>query len=602
MEDKLLKLLYEDDVITEAQYQQVVENSENASLHCETILQQLGILSEDNWVRFLCQKFRMPMINWNEFRVNQEVLQLLPAALARKYTVFPYAFERGKRGGKITLAVADPTDVSAVDDIAFRTGCVVKTGISSFRAIEHALQQFYGSQEAAPPQPSGREGRPKTAAIPLEKVPLTKVEAFDALLPNLFQSGEVAEGEPDILKTLDQDPPSKALLDLLETALTRGASEIHLEPSPQDYRIRLALGGMLQPAGTISEQIGRGIAVRLKKLLQRTDSAAAKKETPPWCGSLHTSLIRGEQLTAGISFFPTIYGEKMLLKLALASALRPFDKLGMSEPNAKLLGRILSKTEGMVVLLAPPGHGMTTTYYSLLRQFDPSTMRIFSFEMPVALMLSGITQLAPSPTGGYCEWASFLGYSAPDVIGFGTIQHELLSRLAYEFAASTQVIAACTAYHALNGLETVTAFLSASLHRLPAQIAPVFYELLNGMVSQRLIRVLCPHCKERVSLAEYPQDLVQWAADILDGYDQPLYRSKGCQKCQNTGYIGQTGVFEVIRIDKQVKQVLLRQPISASQWQHLLTEMAVVTLKQQGVQKVRDGLTSLEELRRVLSE
>ena len=599
MEDKLLKLLYEDQVITPEQYQQILKETQHSALRSETIMQQMGILDEDQIVEFLSTKFRMPIINWETYTVDEDLLQLVPESLAVKYTVFPYEIERAKRGGKITLAVADPTDVSAVDDISFRTGCTVKTVVASARAIHQAIQIYYGGQ--------GMTRFPEGAQTSLgpERFPATRIEAFDTILTNLFRLGEFPEEEADVLSNLNQEHPSaKFLIDLLDTAIERGISEIHLEPRDQEYQVRSRLRGVLQPYSTIPEQVGRGIATRLHRLIQRVEIVPlAKKEAPPWIGSFHTSHMRGELATILVSFYPTRYGEKILLKLTTLSSLRSLDHLGFHDPSLKILNRMLAKSEGLLLLMSPPGHGKTTTLYSILQHCKQSAMQIFTVECPVELMLPEITQISGLMPMAYNKWYSLLAYNAPDLIAFGNIDSELMTRLTFEFASSTQVLGSCTAYQVPDGLWALTASLSASLDRPASQIMPVLFDSINGVISQRLIRTLCPNCKEEISVSERDSALMQWLTADEETDHIPVYQAKGCQDCVNTGYSGQTGIFELVRFDKQVKQFLLQQPsVSSSQWQRFLTEMSIQTLKHQGLQKVRSGVTSLEEIRRALAQ
>lgn len=599
MEDKLLKLLYEDGIITPEQYQQVLEENQRSALSSETILQQMGILSEDRIVEFLSKKFRMPMIDWEAYTVDETLLQLVPESLAVKYTVFPYQIERVKRGGKITLAMADPSDVSAIDDVSFRTGCTVKTAVASARAIHQAIQLYYGGKEMAE-FPGGEE----TSLVP-KQFPRTRIEVFDKILARLFSSGEFPEEEADVLSNLDQDHPStKLLIDLLDTAIEQGISEIHLEPGDQEYQVRSRLRGILRPYSTIPEQVGHGIASRLRRLIQRVEIVpVANKEAPSWIGSFYTSRIRGEHVTILVSLYPTLYGEKILLKLATQSSLKSLEQLGLPELSLKMLHRMLAKSEGLLLLMSPPGHGKTTTLYSILQHCNQSAMQIFTLECPVELVMPGITQISGLMPMTYYEWYSLLAYNAPDLITFGNIDSELMTRLTFEFASSTQVLGSCTAYQVPDGLWALTASLSASIDRPLSHIAPVLFDSINGVVSQRLIRTLCPHCKEEIPASERDSALMQWLTTDEETNHNPVYQAKGCTDCMNTGYNGQTGIFEIIKFDKQVKQFLLQNPsVSSSQWQRFLTEMSSQTLKHQGLQKVRSGVTSLEEIRRVLAQ
>ncbi len=608
MEDKLLKLLHDEHIITEEQYQQVVRECETSSARPETVLEQLGILSEDDVVKFLSKKFRMPIIIWDDYTVDQELLQLVPESFAIKYTVFPYSLERGKRGGKITLAVADPSDVSAIDDISFRTGCIVKTAIASARAIHQAIQRYYEGQEALPGTPERDIQQERLRQR--EKILVTRIEEFDSLLPRLLSPEEFAEEEVDVLSSLDQEHPStKFLLDLLETAVERKISEIHIEPYGQEQQVRFRLHGILHQHTIIPDQLGRGIGVRLRRIIQRVDTFA-KKDHTSWIGSFYTSQIKGKFLTVLVNFYPTSRGEKILFKIGDASSLMPLETLGVGEKSLKALQRILAKPEGLLLLVSPPGQGKTTTLYSILQQFERSGLNILTLEHPVELLMSGINQISLNPQMSYQAWYSLISYNAPELIALENIDSDLMVQLAFELASSTLVLASFAALDLADGLCTFLSFVRSALRQAqdttigkPSQeVDPLLLDLINGIVSQRLVRTICSYCKEEVPISEQDADLMRWlTAKEQKSGTFPVYIGKGCQECMGTGYNGQTGVFEIIKLDKQLKQFLLgNQPLSSFQLRRFLAEMSADPVKQQGLQKVHDGITSLEEIRRVL--
>ena len=505
------------------------------------------------------------------------------------------------------LAIADPTNVSAIDEISFRTGCVVRTAVASARAIHQAIQRYYGEQEAVPgtPEVDTQQLRIK------EKFPTTKIDAFDTLLARVVGHGEVAEEEVDVLASLDQDhPATKFLLDVLAIAVERGIPEIQIEPSGQEYRVRFRLHGMLHQYMTIPEQVGRGIATRLRKLIPRGDPASlSKKEHPLWIGSFYTSHIKGKPLTVLVSFYPTLSGETILVKIANGSTLKPLEHLGITPKSQKVLQRMLAKSEGLLVLVSPPGQGKTTTLYAILQQFDRSGMNILTLEHPVELLLPGMTQISVNPQMSYRNWYSLIAYNNPDLLAIENMDHALMAQLALELASSTLVLASLTAANLADGLYTCLALLSSVLrpaHGLSRekrwQEADLLLESLNGIVSQRLIRTICPHCKEEAPVSVQTAELIQWlTAEVQNAGQFPVYTGRGCQECMGTGYGGQTGIFEVLKLDKQVKQFLLQaQPISAFQLRPGLIDLPAETLKQQGLQKLRDGVTSPAEIRRVL--
>jgi type IV pilus assembly protein PilB len=617
MEEKLLKLLYDEQVITQKQYQQVIQECEQSSASPEIVLEQLGILSEETLVEFLSKKFRMPIIDWNAYMFDRELLQFVPESIAVKYTVFPYALERAKRGGKMTLAVADPSDVSAIDDIAFRTGCTIRPAVSSARAIRQAIQKYYREQMAVLGVP-GAETQPDRLRTDRfrykEKFVLTGIEEFDSLLGKLSSSGELAEEEGDVLSTLDQEnPATKFLRDLLNTAVERGISEIQIDPYGQEQRVRFRVHGVLHQHTVISDQVGRGIATRLHRIAHRPGSSISpEKEQTPWTGSFSTSQIKGKLLTVSVSFYPTPYGEKVLFKIANMSSPMSLEHLGIGEKSLKILNRVLTKPEGLLLVVSSPGQGKTTTLHAIIQQVARAEMTISMVEDPVETLMPGISHLAVTPQMSCQDRYSLLSYSTPDLIVVENIDTPLMAQLAFELASSTLVLAAFTAFDLADGLGTFLLLIRAALwqaqdttmRKQRQEIDSLVLDLLNGMVSQRLVRTICPHCKEQMPISGQDAEFIRWlTAEVKSSDDFLMYTGKGCRECLGTGYNGQTGIFEVLKPDKYLKQFLLQdQPISSFQLRRILAGMPIDTLKQQGFQKLREGITSLEEIRRILQQ
>ncbi len=599
MEEKLLKLLHEDQVITQDQYQRAVEESERTGHRYEAVLQQLQILTEEDIVKYLSQKFRMPIIPWADYVIDPELLELVPETLAIRHNVFPFEMERGKRRGKILLAVAEPSNVAAIDELAFSTGCTVKAAISSTNAIREAIRQYYRVQEPEELRPgSSRVEQPSAVA---ERFPATQIEAFDTVLASWVQYSDFQDEETDVLSSLDwEDPASKVLIELLELAVDRDIAEIHLEPFDQEYRVRVRVRGVLQAHTTIPDHVGRDIAKRLRRLMQRTEPGVPKRETPPWNGHFQTQRIRKSSLTVVAGFYPTLFGEKILLKPSTLDSSRTVDQLGLTDDSLKLLQRLLIKTEGLLLIMGPPDHGKTTTLYSLLRQYQKAAMHALLIESPVELVMPGVTQLSGHTPLSSQAWHSLIAYNNPDVLAISDIEDELLLKLAFEFASGTKVLASYTADHALTGFKTFAEALQIALKvPLPA-LLPVLLDALDGMLVQRLVRTLCPHCKEEIPQSEQNPEFLQHLG--LGAETTPLYQAKGCQECLDTGYYGQTGMLEIIRCDKHVIQALLQHPpISSPQWKQVLADTSVYTLQQQGAQLVRKGISSPQEVWRAFS-
>ena len=360
MEDKLLKLLYDDHVITDEQYQQVLEECKNSSVSPDAALENLNILDEEGLVRFLSEKFRMPIVNWDAYQPDPELLDIIPDHIASKYTIFPYAIERGKRQNKITLAIANPSNMSAIEgDISFMTGSIVKTEIASTRAILHAIRTYY-PKTGTPAGVSASQMQQEKSLVAQPLAPCGIVE-FDSLLPELLSSLDIEE-EGDILAGLDRDHPStKFLMELLELAVERRFSEIHIDPYGQEQRVRFCLHGLLHQHTFIPDHVGRGIAQRLRRMTQHIDISSPKKDQPTWKGNFTTNSIHGKSLRILFSIYPGMTGEKILLKLKDGTLPSTIETLGIRYKRFKSFGtRSSVNRKDSFCLSVPPKQGRTT--------------------------------------------------------------------------------------------------------------------------------------------------------------------------------------------------------------------------------------------------
>lgn len=603
--DKLLKLLCDESLITGEQYQQVLKECENSTSSFDTILEKFGFLREEDLLTFLGEKFHLPVVNWDTYHPDPDLLALIPKQIAAKYTIFPYALERGKRQNKITLAIANPSNVSAIDDIAFMTGSIVKTEIASTRSILEAIHTYYRPSEAAPEAPEGQSRQEKRVILP--KVTPSGFAEFDVLLPELLGTADI-EAEEDALTELDHDHPStKFLVELLAIAVERGFSEIHLDPYKQEQRIRFRLHGVLHEYASISEQIGRGILQRLRKISQRTEfspgtTPGMKNKQESWNGSFSTTFIEGKFLTVHFTTYPSISGEKVLLKIKNGVFPENIDTLGFDENSSKVLERILSKPQGLLLLVSPPNHGKITTLRTILRQFVQPEKVVIAIEPMIEVMLPRIIQIPYDPQVTYQDWYAFLSYHAPDILALNNLEHPLLEQLALEFASNAIVLASFTAHDSADGLCTFLTHLSNIFGKQAQKGLLLALDSLCGIVSQRLIRTICPHCKEELALSDSDQEFLRQLTTTGDELElRAAYAGKGCSKCLETGYSGQTGLFEIMKLDKGLKQFLLQsQPLSSFQVRNFLAEMSGDTMKSKAFRKIQQGITSVEEIRRVL--
>ncbi len=596
MEEKLLKLLYDERILSNEQYEKVQQEQKASGESCDVILERLNILGEAELLAFLGKKFHLPVVDWDAFSPDEELLTLIPKEIAQKYLVLPYLKEQGKRQAKLTLAIANPSDIHATDDIAFMTGCTIKTAIASTRAIREAIQRCYYAQAATlpehtEPQPQA-EGRARE-----ETLASTGISAVDSLLSSILQQLNSEEGEQaDPLAGLDHEhPSSKILLDVLKLCAEQGLSEIHIEPRETQYTIRVSQKGSLREHTSISAPIGQGIAMRLRRVLQ-----LPQKESEPQSGAFSTTLLGDRALQVLVYFYPGISGEKIQLSLKNISELNTLEQLGIDEASLKALGRMIARPQGLLLLAGPSRQGKTTSLYALLEKLRQTEGQILSLESSVERFLPQISQVPFSSKYSYQEWCSFIAYQAPQILALDhPVETDLRKQLALEFAPGSLVLMTMTAP------DTASAICQLMSSRRP-QASNVERSLvsdsINGVFSQRLIKTLCPHCRQEASLSQHDLELIQNLFSSQGSLEHfTNYTAQGCAECQETGYAGQTGIFEVIKFDKGLKHRLLQhQTDCANHIRQYCAETSLGSMENQAFRLLRDGRSPLSEIRRAL--
>lgn len=593
MEEKILKLLRDERMITDEQCQQAIKECEKTHARPDDVLDRLKILDAARLLEFLSKKSHVPVVKWETYTPNEELFKLIPKKVAEKYTVFPIAYERGRRQGKITLAVVDPSNVTAIDDISYLTKCVVKTEVSSSKAVTQAIQRYYPKDAAA-----GGAETPAQQERPLAADEFTPsgIPEIDALVDSLARSGEFAGGETDGLAGLDRaHPAAKLLIDILDKSLERGVSEIHIDPFGAEWRVRFRIDGILSQQASFSDQAARQLAELLHRLARQQDR---DDET----GRFYTSQIRELMASVLVRFYPGAFGEKLLLLLKPGTPRFKIDRLGIDDPSLKMLNRILTKPQGIFLFISPSGHGKTTTLYALFQHLNPAEIPMVSLERTVEACLPHVHQIPISSPRSYQDWYSLLSYLAPDLLSIDSVEDRQMARLAFECSSNTSVLASVTARDVAEGVSIFFSFLDNPQEKRNQQTFSSILDALNGVIAQRLVRKLCPRCKERKSPSEQDIQVIEW---LTSGATQdaafPVYAAKGCHECLETGYHGQTGIFELLKFDKPLKEFLGQQyPISAYQLRQFLADIPMNTFKQQSLQKLREGVTSPEEIRRVV--
>ena len=566
MSNRLGDVLVKSGKITAQQLQQGLAYQKEKGGRIGSALVKMSVLSEKELVEFLSQHFGVPAIDLSRVEIDEGVIKIIPADVARKYTILPVA----KVGAKITLAMIDPTNVFAMDDIKFMTGYNVDPVVSSETALRTSIDRYYGS----------------THAIELKKV------MEDLTEPATDSSLEVLEEEQDIdLDTLEKESEEAPVVRLVNIILTdaikRGASDIHIEPYEKDYRVRYRIDGVLYEMMHPPLRLREAITSRVK-ILSKLD-IAEKRLPQDGRIKIKTKIQeRIKDLDYRVSVLPTIFGEKIVLRLLDKDNLMlDMTRLGFEADSLRRFEQAILKPYGMVLVTGPTGSGKTNTLYSALQRINTPEVNIITAEDPVEFNLPGINQVQMKEQIGLNFAAALRSFlrQDPNIILVGEIRD-------FE-TAEVGIKAAMTGHLVLSTLHTNDA--PSSINRLMNMgIEPFLVATsVHMIVAQRLVRRICSSCKEPI---EAPAGaLANLGFTEREAKTVKLFKGKGCERCSSTGYKGRVGLYEVMEVGDEVRELIL-SGASAVELRNKAIETGMVSLRGSGLQKIRDGVTTIEEV------
>ena len=563
--NRLGDLLVQSGKITQQQLQQGLASQKDKGGRLGSNLVKLGILNEKELVEFLSQHFGVPAIDLNRVEIDEGVIKIIPADVARKYTILPVT----KVGAKLTIAMIDPTNVFAMDDIKFMTGYNVDPVVASETSLRTAIDRYYGS----------------THAIELKKVMEDLTEPTDASL-------EVLEEEEDLdlaaLEKESEEAPVVRLVNIILTdAIKRGASDIHIEPYEKDYRVRYRIDGVLYEMMRPPLRLREAITSRMK-ILAKLDIAEKRL---PQDGRIKIKTRiqdRVKDLDYRVSVLPTIFGEKVVLRLLDKDNLMlDMTKLGFEPDSLRRFEHAILKPFGMVLVTGPTGSGKTNTLYSALQRINTPEVNIITAEDPVEFNLAGINQVQMKEQIGLnfaTALRSFLRQD-PNIILVGEVRD-------FE-TAEVAIKAAMTGHLVLSTLHTNDA--PSSINRLMNMgIEPFLVATsVHMIVAQRLVRRVCSFCKEPAEVP--PAALMEVGFSERESRTLKLFRGHGCERCSNTGYKGRVGLYEVMEVTDDVREMIL-SGASSIELRNKAIEGGMMTLRGSGLEKIRNGLTTMEEV------
>ncbi|MGQ9901980.1 MAG: type II secretion system ATPase GspE [Fimbriimonadales bacterium] len=554
-------------LISEQQLHEALQKQhEGVPLPLEHLLVQLGHITEKDRVRVMGHHWGVPFVDLVETPPDPQLASMLTPEMAKRYRAVPVA----KENGRLLVAMADPLDIFAIDEIRQHTKHEIEAAIATEEDIQTALKRLY---------------RTDTAVSDTVKELMRDLGESEMLLHD--NSDEELSAEE--LREIADDAPVVRLANMVITqAITDGASDIHIEPTRDCVKVRYRIDGVMIDSMVLPKRVQASLTSRFKIL---ADMDIAEKRVPQ--DNRISATIDGREYDFRVSTLPCIYGEKIVMRVLDKSSVRVgLEKLGFLPDTLATLEEVVSRSYGIILVTGPTGSGKSTTLYSILSKLNTGLVNIITAEDPVEYELPGINQVQVNPKAGL-TFASALRAMLrqdPDIIMVGEMRDRETATIAIE--------AALTGHLVLSTLHTNDS--SSAPPRLTEMGVEPFMiaSSLIAVLAQRLVRTLCPRCKEPYQPTE--SEFTNYGFTPPPNlHEVTIYRAKGCENCKNTGYKGRTGIHELLVMSDPVRDLILKHA-AAYAIQKVAVEHGLRLLKEDALQKVLLGRTSIEEIVRVI--
>ncbi|MCB0326261.1 MAG: type IV-A pilus assembly ATPase PilB [Bdellovibrionales bacterium] len=555
---RLGELLVRQNLISSQQLQKAQEESRKSGKRLGYHLTKLGYIKEGDLTNFLSKQYGVPSINLEDFEIEQSVIDLVPREVAEKHQIIPV----NKSGASLIVAMADPSNIYAIDDLKFLTGYNVEVVVSSEVAIKEAIERYYD------------EG-----------------EAFDDVLAGFDDEG-IEYVEQDNLDDVDEAaaeaaPVVKLVNLILTDSVKKNASDIHIEPYEKSFRVRFRIDGVMYEVMKPPLKLKNAITSRIK-IMSKLDIAERRL---PQDGRIKLKLAKNKEMDFRVSVLPTLFGEKIVLRLLDKSNLQlDMTKLGFEQKALDDFQDSIHKPFGMVLVTGPTGSGKTTTLYSALSELNKISENISTAEDPVEFNLAGINQVQMHEDIGLNFAAALRSFlrQDPDIIMVGEIRDFETAEISIKAALTGHLV--LSTLHTNDAPSTVNRLLNMGIE--PFLVA----SSVNCILAQRLARKICDECKEPIDVP--PQTLIDTGMSPEVANSVKLFQGKGCGKCSETGYKGRVAIYEVMAVKEELKEFILNGANTAEIKREAM-RLGMKSMRQSVLTKMEEGMTTLEEVLRV---
>jgi len=593
MSAKLGEILVRENLISPQNLREALDYQREHGGRLGFNLVKLGLVSDDMITAVLSRQYGIPSVNLDLFNIEPTVLRLIPQEVAQKHCVLPLS----RVGATLTLAMVDPTNVFAMDDVKFMTGLNVEPVVVAEGSVQLAIAKYYGSSreielamavEDAPTESSNGSNGHNGSITHDDLVSLDSL----SFAPGDAEDVEVLEDNEEIdlstLSRMSEDAPVVRLVNvLLVDSLRRGASDIHVEPYEKELRIRFRIDGMLYDVMHPPLKMRDALISRIK-IMSKLDISEKRL---PQDGRIKIKVkvdSRSRELDFRVSTLPTLFGEKVVLRLLdKQNLMLDMTKLGFEPESLTKFKRNISKPYGMVLVTGPTGSGKTNTLYSALQSLNTVDTNIMTAEDPVEFNLHGINQVQMKEQIGLNFAAALRSFlrQDPNIVLVGEIRDFETAEIAIKAALTGHLV--LSTLHTNDAPSTISRLMNMGIE--PFLVATS----VNLIQAQRLIRRVCKDCKQ-----EHPhpvEAIVEVGFPADEAKSLKTFKGKGCATCNNTGYKGRIGLYEVLEITDEIRELILIGA-SALELRKKAVDDGMITLRESGLHKIRAGVTTIEEV------
>ncbi len=562
--NKLGRMLVAAKFVSEEQIEKALATQQKEGGRLGSILVKFGYIEEHTLLEFLSKQYGVKFIDLNKTEIDSSIIKLIPTEVVQKYTILPVR----RVGSVLTVAMLDPSNIFAIDDIKFMTGYDVDVVVASENAIAASMARYYD-----------------TNALNLQQV-LKSMDVSDESLDILSEKGTEEQVDLKELKEAVEEAPVVKLVNLILTdAIKKGASDIHIEAYEKKFRVRYRIDGVLYELMNPPLKLRAALTSRLK-IMAELDIAERRL---PQDGRIKLKM-KDREIDLRVSTLPCLFGEKVVLRILDKSALS-FDlrKLGFEEKTLEDLSKAIHSPFGMVLVTGPTGSGKSTTLYSALQQINEVGVNIMTAEDPVEYNMLGVNQVQMKEEIGLNFAAALRSFlrQDPDVVLVGEIRDYETAEIAVKAALTGHLV--LSTLHTNDAPSTITRLLNMGVE--PFLVA----SSVLLIIAQRLVRRICKECKAEEKI--HPSALVDIGFSEQEAGSVVCYKGKGCPNCNDTGYRGRVALYEVMPLGEDIRELIL-EGASAIEIRKKAVANGMKTLRMSGLTKLRESVTTVEEILR----